>query len=748
MNWLLTTCAEPVMSPLYTNEKRPPLGLGFLISVLRRAGHKVFFIDNYLKPSDFLESGFLQKNRIDVVGIYANTICFDDLISMTSRLTRLREKGAWTGRIVVGGPHPSVAPETIPEEVDHIVIGEGERAVLDLAEGAPDRIIRSPLISDLDSLPPPAWDDFLKLPYQWETEWMNNRPVFTMNTSRGCPFNCAFCSVKSIWGRTYRTFSVDWIMDHLDYLVRECGARGIYFREDNFTVNSRRVTEFCERLLAKGPDIEWMCETRVDLLDRELVGLMSRAGCRGYYFGVESGSQRLLDFMEKGVTVAQIEEAFSWCREAKIKTYASMVVGVPGETEDDLVASKRLCWKIRPDRMTNNIFVGIPNSQLYGHVLKNNLHSFIDSRGLVYMKGHDARVDQYYGGEERIKTPYPARRHFVLSRELLVSGYVVRGIAQAFTAVALEPGNKRYRRHFIKSFLPRPLLNSLTKVRDRLVIASGFNYDRRKGLIREAVRFALVRPKEQKKFLIVSAQRNAGEAAVKCLDSVYGQRYDRDLVRHVFIDDASTDGTAAMVEDWMDRHPDHNLEYIRNPERLGLCANNLRGFGMAGPATICIELNGDDWLPNKKVLAFLNKVYSNKDIWMTYNTLRYVRDGKYQELLYHRPFTRKVIRANSYRDLPWTSNALHSFRIELYRHLKEEDFIDPESGNYWNAAVDQAFYLPMLEMASLHCLHVYRVMYIYNFRDSSLGNLDPAGQQEKAGRIRLMPRYEPLKTLF
>ena len=144
---LLTTSAAPSQSPFSTSEKRPPLGIGYLISVLRNAGHEVFFIDTYLSPSQFLETDYLQRNRIDFVGIYANTICFRDTLRMVFKLDYLRHSKEWKGKIIVGGPHTAVAPETIPFFVDFVVQGEGERAILDIVEGKINtRMVRYPTI--------------------------------------------------------------------------------------------------------------------------------------------------------------------------------------------------------------------------------------------------------------------------------------------------------------------------------------------------------------------------------------------------------------------------------------------------------------------------------------------------------------------------------------------------------------------------------------------------------------------------
>jgi GT2 family glycosyltransferase/radical SAM superfamily enzyme YgiQ (UPF0313 family)/Tfp pilus assembly protein PilF/glycosyltransferase involved in cell wall biosynthesis/SAM-dependent methyltransferase len=403
---LLTTSAAPSQSPFSTIEKRPPIGIGFLISVLRNAGHDVFFIDNYLKPSDFLETDYLQFNRIDLVGIYANTICYRDTLRMLYKLEYLRQTNKWKGKIVVGGPHTTVGLDTIPEFVDHVVQGEGEYALLDIVEGkATQRVIHYPRIQNLDELPMPAWDYFASLPYNWHVEWFPEKPVFTMNTSRGCPFTCTFCSVGSVWGKNYTYFSAERIVSDIEYLIEHHGAKGIYFREDNFTLNKNRLTQYCNLLLEKGIKIPWACETRVSSLDRESVELMSRAGACGFYFGVESGSQRMLDFFKKGITVDQTRNAFVLCHEYGIKTAASVVVGAPTETDEDLKQTLTLLDDIKPTTTWFNVFVGIPDSNLYQYTIKNNLYEFIDDRGLVYLKGHNERTKKYYGKHINAEIP-------------------------------------------------------------------------------------------------------------------------------------------------------------------------------------------------------------------------------------------------------------------------------------------------------------------------------------------------------
>jgi len=390
------------------------------MSVVRNEGHKVFFIDNYLKQANFIEEGYLQKNNIDFVGIYANTICYRDTFRMFSEIENLRKEGLWSGKIIVGGPHTSVALDTIPEFVDHIVQGEGERATLEIINGeVNERVIRKERIKDLDSLQFQPWDIFTKLPYDYSCPWMDITPVFTMNTSRGCPFGCSFCSVGSIWGKGYTYFSADRIISEIEYLIKNFSAKGIYFREDHFTLHVKRTEEFCEKLIAKGIDIHWACETRVDRMSEELIKLMSAAGCRAVYLGVESGSQRILDRLNKNITIEQIENTINWCKKYNIRTYCSLITGVPGETYEDYLLTKRMMGKLKPYKYEFNVFVGIPDSHLYKYVLNNNLYEYIDDIGLVYLPGYDIKANFFYGMDSKCLVDYEFKQRTDFDKKLL-----------------------------------------------------------------------------------------------------------------------------------------------------------------------------------------------------------------------------------------------------------------------------------------------------------------------------------------
>lgn len=399
---LFLTSAAPERSGFSTQEKRPPLGVASLISVLKNYGHEVFFSDEYLGKTDILDGTFVEDKNIDYVGIYSNTVCFRSTLEMFEKLEAKRKKGLWNGKIIVGGPHTSVGVKTIPEYVDHVFIGEGDISLPKLLNGEiNERIVYGEKVEDMDSLPFPAWEELIHKKYDWNTPFNipGMYPCYTMNTSRGCPFNCTFCSVKAIWGKTYRFMSAERVVEDVEKMIKYYGAKSIFFREDHFTLNKNRTESFCKLLLEKNINIKWMCETRVDDFDDyEYVKLMADAGCTMFYIGVESGSPKMLEYFKKGETVEQFEKAFYNARKAGIKTYASFVVESPIETEEDGVLTEKLIGRIRPDYVGRNVYVGIPGSEIYDKIVDEKMYEYIDEAGIAYPKGFLKNVKKYYGG--------------------------------------------------------------------------------------------------------------------------------------------------------------------------------------------------------------------------------------------------------------------------------------------------------------------------------------------------------------
>lgn len=338
-------------------EKRPPHGLGYMMAILEQAGHDVVIFDRYANNLRWDAGDF---SSYDLAGIYCTTVCMDDVKDI---ILRLKAK-----RIAVGGPHWSALPvqgkgERWFDKIHYVIKGEGEKIINKLiTEPVPDCqiICETPRLTDfeLGKLPRFPWGYFWEKNrafYHWSFPFKPAlAPVFTMNTSRGCPFSCAFCAVKKVWGTLVTFFSAERIYEDIKYLKATYSAAGIYFREDNFTVNNQRIRNFCDLLLKNNLKVEWSCETRVDTVDRELMILMKRAGCIGFYVGVEHGSQKILDILNKGISVEQIIRFFDDANQLGIRTAASMIINHPAETKDDNNKFWQLLNRIKPTFIWKN----------------------------------------------------------------------------------------------------------------------------------------------------------------------------------------------------------------------------------------------------------------------------------------------------------------------------------------------------------------------------------------------------------
>lgn len=332
------------------HEARFPIGLGYLSAMLEQNGHTTELVDRFCDHDAWVE----DISQFDFVGVYTSTPCFPDAL----RILELLED--YDGPIAFGGPHTSAFPLTIPPRVDYVVQGEAEYLINDLVEGKFPKgsLIRTQRISDLDALPRANYDLFLDRPrsYLWTTPFSSDRqPIFLVNSSRSCPYQCMFCTVKDIWGRLYTAHSAERVIDDIAYLKETYEIAGVYFREDIFTADKKRVRKICELLIERNLDIVWSCETRVDAgSDGDLIELMAKSGCQGIYIGAESGSQRMLDLFNKEI---QVEQIIDTCQQAKkngITVAMSLIVDHPDETWRDRWNTRSMLRKTKPEMVWKN----------------------------------------------------------------------------------------------------------------------------------------------------------------------------------------------------------------------------------------------------------------------------------------------------------------------------------------------------------------------------------------------------------
>lgn len=408
---LLMTTAPPEDSPWIFGRKLPPLGLTYVAAALEQADFQVELIDNYMlkKPLDYIKSE-AKRLKPDIVGITCGSVTYQPCIETAKAIKEVLP----SCEIVVGGWHPSYLPETMLEhpEIDYVVMGEGERAIVELANSITKgdtasiskiagvayrdngKIVRNEpvLIKDLDTVPFPARHLLPLDLYLRKMEFLEANPVDTMNVIRGCPYNCAFCDTKGIWGSRCRSFSPSRIVEEIEHLVNKHGTRGLYFIGDNFTINKKRTIELCNQLKSSGLDVEWICDTRADLVSRDLLKEMRSAGCRTIWFGVESGSPRILKKLNKNVSIEQTVKAFRLCREEDINISCSLMMGIPGETLSDIKATFNLAKKLNPDWIHFNIFVAYPGSSLYDEVIENKLYDKLENF-VAYVKTDQFNYD-------------------------------------------------------------------------------------------------------------------------------------------------------------------------------------------------------------------------------------------------------------------------------------------------------------------------------------------------------------------
>jgi anaerobic magnesium-protoporphyrin IX monomethyl ester cyclase len=373
--------------------KYPPLGLAYIASVLLNEGNEVTIIDAELEELTFEEI----KRRVtsanpDVIGIG----CTDQTFLETKRTAEYVKIEFPDVPLILGGPVVIVYSHIILHAspcFDYAVIGEGESTVGPLlsALGNPVKLskipgiiyrengnikINQPLpyIENLDSIPFPAWH--LLDVHKYSDILSKNKRYCVMITSRGCPFKCSFCDPLGRMGRKFRFRGPKNIFDEMALLKRDFDIQEITFYDDTFTLNKKRIVELCKIIVKEKMKIEWECRTRVDCVDDDLLRIMSEAGCIRIRFGIESANKKSLQFINKGIKLEQAKEAVRLSRKYSIETVAYYMLGIPGETEADVLNTIRFAKGLNTTYANFSVasFTN-PNSEMFKWGAKNGLIS-------------------------------------------------------------------------------------------------------------------------------------------------------------------------------------------------------------------------------------------------------------------------------------------------------------------------------------------------------------------------------------
>lgn len=381
----VTLVNPPYPSGAHQHPPFTPLGVGYLAAVLEKNGYNVDVIDcQALKLSYEEFKSEISKRQPNIVGITSTTLTYKSAL----QIAKIAKEVCPNCLTVLGGCHATFWDDKALQEcpyLDVVVRKEGENTLLELVERleagkafhdvlgvtcrkgeeitrTPDR----PYIEDLDSLPFPAH-------HLWPIESLRKygKVIFPLMTSRGCVYWCDFCTAVRMFGRKYRMRSPKNVVDELEFLHNTYDADQFTFYDDAFTVSQPRAAEICKEIRNRKLKIKWDCETRVDMVTKELLLEMREAGCIAVWFGVESGSQRVIDAMGKGFSVAQTMRAFKWAREVGLMTVASVILGFPGETKESAWETIKLVEKINPNDVGFYIATPYPGTPMYDFVKEN-----------------------------------------------------------------------------------------------------------------------------------------------------------------------------------------------------------------------------------------------------------------------------------------------------------------------------------------------------------------------------------------
>ncbi len=327
------------------------LGIGYLISYLKTHFKGDLDIKFYSGFYDTDESIIEECRHADVVGFGCSSPQYEHGLHLA------KQSKTKNNRIVFGGIHSSALPNLLLKEdcIDAVVVGEGERAILQLISDVDKgvdiskRIYRSDYVKNLDDIPSPdrkTIKNERNIQQAYQDEGIR---ITSVLSSRGCPYRCSFCCSHVLWGRRVRYRSPLNILDEIEQLITDWNIEFLKFSDDTFTVNKRRVIDFCNLKMERGIKIPYGANAHVNTLDEEMLKHLAKSGCQELWYGVESGSPRILKDIRKDSDINRIKKTFKLTKEYGIKTRAYFLLGMPNETAEDVEMTERLCDELQPD---------------------------------------------------------------------------------------------------------------------------------------------------------------------------------------------------------------------------------------------------------------------------------------------------------------------------------------------------------------------------------------------------------------
>lgn len=384
------------------NHYRPPLALMFLASYLGKKGIKTEIIDPKSEKEVLGTQKTIIVNQIlkkvgelnpKIIGLSCYTPEFSAVIELAKRI-RERNNGI---KIVTGGVHSTLKPQELffkDSPVDFVVIGEGEITLYELAEAIlknksfeniagigyydknKEEYVQTksrPLIHDLDEMPFPAYEkvdmDYYTTPNPYAVRGLYLSSFYIL-VGRGCPSQCTFCVSAELRrtlapGKSLRCRSAKNVVDEIEFLKSKYKIDAFYFIDDNFTIRRDLVSDISEELIRRRLNLIWACSARINTLSEKVLQEMKKAGCWQIDLGVESGSDKVLKRLKKGITVKQTKEVFKICHKIGMRIFANILINVPDETEEEINETLKLLDEIKPSVTSFNIFIPYLGTEIY-----------------------------------------------------------------------------------------------------------------------------------------------------------------------------------------------------------------------------------------------------------------------------------------------------------------------------------------------------------------------------------------------
>lgn len=378
-----------------------PLGLAYLAAAIEKQ-HEVKIVD--LQVQSLKEA---VKFSPDVVSI---SITHSANASKAFAVARKFKQ-----KVVIGGPHASIRPDECKRYADCVVIGEGEKVFPKIINEEIVGIVKADTITDLDSIPFPA-RHLLPMRRYFMAAKMRlagrgiREPWATMVTSRGCSYNCIFCSIHLTMGKRWRARSPENVVDEIEEIIKKFGVRLISFEDDNISLDPNRLYRICDLIIKRHLRFRWNTPNgiRADTLDRGLLKKMKEAGCFEVWFAPESGVQRVVDkIIQKNLNLEKVIENIKVCREIGINVGCFFVIGIAGETVEDAENTMRFAYEVKKLGAAPYINMALP---LYGTRL------YETAKKLGCLKDFTSD-DLFYNEQVYIDTPhFPANEFHKIHR--------------------------------------------------------------------------------------------------------------------------------------------------------------------------------------------------------------------------------------------------------------------------------------------------------------------------------------------